>query len=735
MIIALVVLAALPNSGPFEVEAERLSATIEPGIYLAEGDVTLRRPGLVVHADRMTFDERTQRARAEGNVVLVEGASVLTCDAVELKVPELDGGIASAELRIKRGLSHAALARLPRDEVAHAADDELILTADRVDRTSRRTYDITGGSFTPCDCGPDSAPSWRIDAAKASIDLDSGAWLTWPVFYAKKVPVMALPVFYVPLGERRTGLLLPKFSNSSASGIALSLPVFITLGRSWDTTIEARHFFERGPAPIWELRWAPSPRSEGWLRSQVLFDFGEAVDRDWNLSRSDPIVRFAIGGEHHTRWDESQVAVALSLAGDPAFVAEFSDEFLARQAEMASSSATYTVWTDAGVRVATGIALRQDLRASSYPGLALREVNLLSDDQGPGDVRYRFAEFRADAPVHPLFSSDSPLLGEAALSAQVFAAPHPRQPRFARADLRPAVSMPIDLSSIAVLEPSVALRLTGWTGRADSTSINESRFAVIARTQLFTEVWRDFGGVRHRIRPQLQHAIVPVSLGDGPGLLSADDEVDQLGRVHQVSARLDTDVWSPGRRWLHVGASFGRDLGLFDEPALGNGALVVDASASFPLGPVEGIVNGLIAYDVDRGAFEERVAQLILSLPNWAGVGALWTDFGDAVPRRTLIGPEEIAPSATVPVDGFRWRAQQGLVLSASVTPWAPLTLAYAMTLDFEPTLIRNVQGSLRYESPCDCWGASLVVGKAADREEPDIRFLISLDRLGEVGN
>jgi hypothetical protein len=756
----LVLVAALPLDGPFSVEADHLRAARRDGVYLAEGRAVLRRRGLTVHADRLELDRAGGEVRAEGRVVVVDGRSVLSCARARLRLPELTGGLSSVEVRVRAEVDPAGL----RGPDLPAGRDLMRLTAERLERSASRRFEVEGGQFTPCRCEPDEAPSWRVEARRASVDLDSGAWLSWPVLYAKDVPVLALPALYVPLGERRSGLLLPRLSASSVVGVELVEPVFLTLGRSWDATLELGYLTARGPRPGLELRWAPSPRSAGWIRAQTLFDAGlyEPAERRWSTGLEDPIVRWSVAARHRSPLAGGQLAVGLNTLGDPNYVGEFADRFLARQVETAASQATWSIASDDGVRAAIGLALRQDLRPSRYPGAALREVRLYSDDPGPGDVRYRFAELRLDAAPTPWLGGA--LLGEARLSAQAFAAPSPRQPRFARADLRLGVSAPLDLFGLVQLEPGAALRLTAWSGRADRESTSSVRLAPILSTRLGTELWRDFGGWLHLVRPELWHLAIPGLVGEGPQRFETGDELDQLAVVHQVAARLATELWARGERRLALSAWLGRDLGGFGADGAGSSELVLEASALARLGPVAVTADGLAAVALD-GALTEVRAGLSAQLASWLGASARLVHFADAVPRRSFVAPEELVPSATLDrsrylglgdwrralsagdLDVAPWSPFDGVALGLSATPWAPLRFTAGARFDLRidervapsrdgtrlvpPSALRNLAFGLDYRSPCECWSASLTVAQASDRDTPDVRLLVDLAQLG----
>lgn len=757
---------------PFSIEAERLVA--EPGRqrWIAEGAVVVRRRGAVLFAERVELDQLRGVAVAEGEVTAVEGRTVLTCNRVEMQLPELIGGVQQAGLRIKSGLPEELLQSLPADQLVAHGRDELILGADVLQRTGPRSMDVEGASFTACDCGEDTPPSWRIRTRSASIDLDSGAWLTLPVFYVREVPILALPAFYFPLGRRRTGLLAPSFGYTPVTGFRAGIPLFLALGESWDATLEPFYLSWRGAGLASELRWAPSRQSRGELRASFVADYGvpDPTVQRFAKIRESPIPRYAISGDHVTRGANGALVADINLLGDPAYLGDFADAFLARQAELSHSRITASQ-QGSDLRIAGGLALIQDLRLQWYPGAAdFREVPLLSERlPGPGEIRYRLAEVRLDALPMPL-SEDSPFIGEARLVVHTFVAPRPEVPRFARVDLRPQLSAPLQLPLGLLLEPSLALRMTAWTGRADSEGESAGRIAPVGRVTLSTELARAYGGIAHRIRPALDYVLVPQIWGSAPGGFDARDEIDLLARVSQVRARLGTDLLDlgSGGRIAGLDAWIGSDLGL-GGGARGSGLseLVVRGDGSvFPRAwPVQLQLTSWLSLDPRSGSVTQLLGGGALNVPGGHGLQVMGGRMSAQLPRFTLIAPEELVPAGTVdpgmyrPLDDFLgpsavdrrvaspWSPWQGVSLSAHVRPLEPLLLAGEAVLAFDDrevlrslgiegdvALLRNARGIVRWESPCRCWSVTGSIAVARDRPGFQFGFGFDLAQLGGAG-
>jgi hypothetical protein len=756
---------------PFSVEADRLVR--DGSTYVAEGKAVLRRAGAVVFADRITFDEEKGAAVAEGNVTAVEGDAVLSCKRVEMKVPELIGGLESGELRIKSDIPEPLLSRLSAQQLEKLAGDQMIVTAERMDRVAPRELSVEGGSFTVCDCGEDSTPSWRIDASKASIDLDSGAWMYWPVFYAKGVPIFALPVFYFPLGERRSGLLTPRPSYSAVTGPSIAQPVYFVLGDSWDATLEGSYLSDRGAGAGLELRWAPSVDSIGQLSGALVLDFGERVGDGtrWDKKRSSPIPRFAVAARHRTRFEElTSVNVEINALGDPVYLNDFADDFLARQVEATRSRLTISSFLQENLRISGGFQLFQDLRPEAYPGGDLRQVSLFSgalsgqDDRGPGAVRYRFAELRLDAPPYPLFSG-VPLLAEARALIHAFTAPRPEIARFLRADLRPGISVPISVLGLFTIEPSIAARITAWTGRFEGEGIDSNRVAFVARAAMYTALWRDYGSVIHQVRPEIAYLLIPKVWGSLAGPLAANDEVDQLSSAMQLRARIANELILPsGARIGGFEIWYGRDFRIpwEDDPGAGSSEVVLrgDAPLTPSTWPVRLGASARFAVDPDDARVTDLAGNLNLTAP-YVTLALGYEQLDDRLPSYAFVAPEELVPAGTIdtsayiPLADWRglpldqrlpfkpWSDFRGMIGSIRIHPLEGLAIGFDISLSLgdgasleatygNRSIIRDTRSTLSWTSPCDCWSAELIVTTARDRDHlPSVQLGLDLSRLG----
>ena len=193
------------------------------GIFVARGHVEILREGKIVKADVVTYNERTKRITAAGNVVLLE--------------PDGDTQFATyADVTddVKEGILY---------DFRELLKDNSRLAANRAYRVEQNTKEILRkGVYTPCaPCAedPSRAPLWQVKAYSAIRDKVNrtityhDAWLEMfgiPILYT---PWFRHPDFGV---DRQSGLLSPSFHYSSNSGLQIGTPYYATLGPDKDIT-------------------------------------------------------------------------------------------------------------------------------------------------------------------------------------------------------------------------------------------------------------------------------------------------------------------------------------------------------------------------------------------------------------------------------------------------------------------------------------------------------------------
>jgi hypothetical protein len=293
---------------------------------------------------------------------------------------------------------------------------------------------------------------------------------------------------------------------------------------------------------------------------------------------------------------------------------------------------------------------------------------------------------------------------------------------------------------ILFFEPSLALRVTAWTGRFESENLDANRVAFVAQAALHTTFWRDYGAVIHLVRPEFAYLLIPKVWGELPEPLFANDEIDQLASAMQLRARLVNEFLQPnGTRLGGFEIWWGRDLRVpwEDEPGLGNSEVVFkgDVPLTPATWPVRLTATGRLAIDPRDALVTDLGAGLSLS-STWVSLGALYEQLGERPPLYPFIAPEELVPAGTLDAMLDPWAKQRGVIGSLRVTPIPALVLGFDIGLTFDnlpgQSIVRDTRSSIGWVSPCDCWSANLTVTTARDREGlPGFVFGLDLSRLG----
>ena len=351
--------SAAPAPPPLEVVAAdqiEYDVALERGV--ARGDVVLRRGAVTLRADVASYDTRTGVVDATGRVLLTQPGRAIAATAMHavldgpLEAHDVVAFLKDAPLDLSRCRTLEEARATGRNRTTFAGSEVTSQTqgADR--------FEVDRARVTLCDCGA-AAPSWEIRARHATVIPGKSALFTWPVFYITPrflflhtpVPVLVLPVAYLPLSDRQTGLLFPVLTFGGVTGFGISQPLFLTLGRSWDATVTADYLFgptssaAKGPGTSLELRWAPAEGARGQVKLSLLHSLsqlwpqGVALPPGWN--------RLALSGFHDQRIsDRTFFRLEFGLIGDPLYYQDFTGDALLRATEYRRSAAALTHRSD-----------------------------------------------------------------------------------------------------------------------------------------------------------------------------------------------------------------------------------------------------------------------------------------------------------------------------------------------------------------------------------------------------
>jgi LPS-assembly protein len=227
----------------------------------AEGNVEFRRGGMVIHADKLTYDQAEDLARATGHVVVTRDGNVFSGPELQLKVERFEGFFRTPTYRFARtgAGGKASLIEFIDDQRAVASD----------------------ATYSSCTIEDgDGEPVWILKARELRIDNETNEGIAHDAvlrFYG--VPILASPVLSFPLSEeRKSGFLPPSFGIDNRSGFQAAIPYYWNIAPNRDATFTMQESVRRGPSIEGEFRYL-EPAYFGSVNAKLMRTTGSRIAR------------------------------------------------------------------------------------------------------------------------------------------------------------------------------------------------------------------------------------------------------------------------------------------------------------------------------------------------------------------------------------------------------------------------------------------------------------------------
>lgn len=214
---------------------------------VAEGRVEFRRGELLLEADRVTYEQVEDLARARGQVRISTAAGHFSGPELQLQLGRFEGWFLEPQFELRRLQAGGRAARV-----------------DFIDSARSLAHDAR---YTSCPRQSGDAPAWVLEARRVRLDTDANeGQAEGAVLRFLGVPILALPAMSFPLSEeRKSGWLPPHVNLDSRSGLELGVPYYWNIAAQRDATFVPRVLSKRGFALDSEFRWL-EPRHRGEVR-------------------------------------------------------------------------------------------------------------------------------------------------------------------------------------------------------------------------------------------------------------------------------------------------------------------------------------------------------------------------------------------------------------------------------------------------------------------------------------
>jgi LPS-assembly protein len=214
------------NDGQMLVQAVEVDYDYNNSRVSAVGNVQMFYNGTSVEADKVIYDQKTKRLHAEGNIRMTDAEGRITyANIMDLSDDYRDGFVDS--LRVDTA-------------------DATRMAATRADRSSGNYTVFENGVYTacaPCKDDPKKPPLWQVKGARIIHDqTDKMLYFENAQLEFFGVPMAYLPYFSTPdpTVKRKTGFLMPGFSEASTYGYAVETPFYWAIAPDYDATFTPR---------------------------------------------------------------------------------------------------------------------------------------------------------------------------------------------------------------------------------------------------------------------------------------------------------------------------------------------------------------------------------------------------------------------------------------------------------------------------------------------------------------
>jgi LPS-assembly protein len=220
------------NDGQMLVQAVEVDYDYNNSRVSAVGNVQLFYNGTSVEADKVIYDQKTKRLHAEGNIRMTDADGKITyANIMDLSDDYRDGFVDS--LRVDTA-------------------DATRMAATRADRTSGNYTVFENGVYTacaPCKDDPKKPPLWQVKGARIIHDqADKMLYFENAQLEFFGVPMAYMPYFSTPdpTVKRKTGWLMPVFSEVSTYGYGVETPFYWAIAPDYDATFNPRFTSTQG---------------------------------------------------------------------------------------------------------------------------------------------------------------------------------------------------------------------------------------------------------------------------------------------------------------------------------------------------------------------------------------------------------------------------------------------------------------------------------------------------------
>jgi len=273
--------------GAVAIEAD-LTEIVDKTIVFT-GNAELEKDGMVVTADKLSYDKVSDSFAGEGNILIQDpSGNVFQAQKMEMEVETMIG---SAE-DVKYTLTSKTAGKAPSGTKFIRAHGK----AKSIDFEGHDLIVLNDATYSTCRKDKEIAV---FNAAKIELDQSAGTGKARNM----KLRLFDVPVFWFPYvsfplnSDRKTGFLMPTIGSTGRLGTSIKIPYYFNIAPNMDATVGANYYSKRGAQLQGEYRYMTKggkgnfngaylsdDKVTGENRYGYKFNLRQRLARSWNAS-------------------------------------------------------------------------------------------------------------------------------------------------------------------------------------------------------------------------------------------------------------------------------------------------------------------------------------------------------------------------------------------------------------------------------------------------------------------
>lgn len=670
-----------------DIAADHVAQDGAKDVVTAWGNVRIRFQDRKLQADRVTINNKTGKGEAIGNVILTQS----------------DG----TKMRARRALFDIKSQQGKVFDARGQIGASYFVTGREITRLSETHYQVEDATFTTC---TGKIPDWQFGANWVDFKSNNRALFKGGLFKVRNIPVLYMPIGYVPLNtKRKSGLLIPGIGNSNTDGFTLQNAFFWAINRWSDATFYVDYLEKRGVRPGVEFRYTPSKTTKGKIRASFLDD------------RQTDSTFFKVDMDHRQELPYGfKLTGKLDIESDN-FNKTFEDD--PNQRTRRSSDSFFSLsknWTSNSLDVLTRYRdSTEDGRDDTFA--LLPQVTFKTQRQAIGNSKFYFNQDTS-------FTSFLTDLDPDAAKDDHFTVQ--------RFDFHPQLSVPIALAPWLSFTPTVGVRETFYSKGIDPDSDKEtgafSRESVDVKAVLegpkFHKVIQTnsarYPKLKHLIEPRFTYSYIPDMDEEDQKKIKKFDSTDSIKPESKIKYTLTQRLIQKQVR--EKGAAKTKEILRFDI------SQSYDFREAFRSAGVEPRPFSDLRFDLDSRLFEPLLLNVDASYDVYDSVIDTFNFELGVKPTSSLslFVERRFKRNDTTFLQGtFDWTFAEGWRFRASTR------------YDEKRDAFRENDFSLLYDDKCQCWGFGFdfikrrIISGGVDRDETKFLFTLTLRGIGSLSS